>query len=52
MLCAFHLSFRLSFPFYNFVMGQARADGKGKLATSRPRADSGGEKVKMYAAIV
>jgi hypothetical protein len=51
MSCAFHLSFRLSFPL-RFFMGQARADGKGKLATSRHRADSGEETVKMYAAIV
>jgi hypothetical protein len=32
--------------------GQASAEGRGKLATSRLRADSGGETVKMYAAIV
>jgi len=31
---------------------QAWAEGKGKLATCRHRADSGGETVKMYAAIV
>ena len=52
VLCAFHLSFRLSFPFLRLFMGEARADVIGKLATSRSRADSGGEKVKMYAAIV
>jgi hypothetical protein len=48
------LSFVISFviSFFTIFMGQARADGEGKLATSRPRADSGGEKVKMYAAIV
>jgi hypothetical protein len=33
-------------------LGQAWAEGKGKLATSRQRADSGEETVKMYAAIV
>jgi hypothetical protein len=44
--------FSFVFSFLQFFMGQAQADGKGKLATSRPRADSGVEKVKMYAAIV
>jgi hypothetical protein len=33
-------------------LGQAFAEGKGELATSRLRADSGREPVKMYAAIV
>jgi len=32
-------------------MGQAWAEGKGKLATCRHRADSGGETVKKCAAI-
>jgi hypothetical protein len=41
---SFVLSF-LSFPFTIF-MGQAWADGRGKLATSRHLADSGGETVK------
>jgi len=36
----------------SIFLGQAGADGKGKLATCRHRADSGGETVKMYAAIV
>jgi len=36
----------------SIFMGQARAEGTGKLATCRHRADSGGEMVKMYAAIV
>jgi hypothetical protein len=50
MWCAFHLSFPFLFAIFMeqvpIFMEQARADGKGKLATSRPRADSGGEKVK------
>ena len=37
----------------SIFLGLAWADGKGKLATCRHRADSGGETVKkMYAAIV
>jgi hypothetical protein len=36
----------------SIFLGQAWAEGKGKLATSRQRADSGRETVKMYAAIV
>jgi hypothetical protein len=43
MSCAFHLSF-LWCDYY--LLGQAWADGKGKLATNRHRADSGGETVK------
>jgi hypothetical protein len=43
MACAFHLSF-LWCDYY--LLGQAWADGKGKLATSCHRADSGGETVK------
>jgi hypothetical protein len=34
------------------ISGQARAEGKGELATGRHRADSGQETGKMYAAIV
>jgi hypothetical protein len=41
MFCAF--SFVISFTIF---MGQAWADGKGKLATCRHRADSGGKTVK------
>jgi hypothetical protein len=48
-LFGFHLSFHWC-AFY--LLGQAWADGKGKLATCRHRADSGGETAKMYAAIV
>jgi hypothetical protein len=33
-------------------LGQAWAEGKGKLATNRQRADSRGETVKIYAAVV
>jgi len=36
----------------SYLQGKARADGKGKLATCRHRADSGGETVKKCAAIV
>jgi hypothetical protein len=45
----------LSFFFFgalSIFLGQAWAEGKGKLAMSRHRADSGGETVKKYAAIV
>jgi hypothetical protein len=34
------------------MLGQAWAEGKGKLAKSRHHADSGGETVKKRAAIV
>jgi hypothetical protein len=38
---------------HHIVLGQAWAEGKGELATSRHRADSGRETwIKMYAAIV
>jgi hypothetical protein len=49
-----YLSFVISFPSFPFTifMGQAWVDGRGKLATSCHRADSGEETVKMYAAIV
>jgi hypothetical protein len=42
------LSFVISFVISasSIFLGQAWADGKGKLATSRQRADSGGEAVK------
>jgi hypothetical protein len=52
MFCAFHLSFLFCLFFFTIFTGQAWADGRGKLATSRHRADSGEETVKMYAAIV
>jgi len=42
-LLVFHLSF-LWCAFY--LLGTGLGDGKGKLATCRHRADSGGEKVK------
>ena len=46
------LSFDFSSDVLAIFLGQAGAEGKGKLATSRQRADSGRETVKMYAAIV
>jgi hypothetical protein len=46
------LSFVFFFGALAIFLGQAGAEGKGKLATSRQRADSGGETVKRYAAIV
>jgi hypothetical protein len=50
LLCSFFLCHFLGA--LSIFLGQAWAEGKGKLATSRRRADSGGETVKMYAAIV